>query len=44
MFASIGAGIGVTLIRPSTGQWIGTTQITIDTTKYFMFKIWLQVS
>ncbi|KAL6562872.1 hypothetical protein OROHE_005459 [Orobanche hederae] len=24
-FASIGAGIGATLIRPSTGQWIGCT-------------------
>jgi hypothetical protein len=23
IFASIGAGIGATLIRPSTGQWIG---------------------
>lgn len=35
VFASIGAGIGVALIRPSTGQWIGTTQMPIDT----MFKI-----
>ena len=25
VFASIGAGIGATLIRPSTGQWVGMT-------------------
>lgn len=23
IFASIGAGIGATLFRPSTGQWVG---------------------
>lgn len=23
VFASVGAGIGATLIRPSTGQWVG---------------------
>lgn len=27
VFASIGAGIGATLFRPSTGQWIGKTCI-----------------
>lgn len=26
IFASIGAGIGATFIRPSAGQWIGTTR------------------
>lgn len=28
VFASIGAGIGASLFRPSTGQWIGKHQVT----------------
>lgn len=28
VFASIGAGIGACLFRPSTGQWIGKHQLT----------------
>ena len=27
VFASVGAGIGATLIRPSTGQWVGMTPL-----------------
>lgn len=30
VFASIGAGIGATLFRPSTGQWIGKTSPALN--------------
>lgn len=37
VFASIGAGVGAALIRPSLGQWIGEFSLSIITELSFFF-------